>query len=144
MTIFSKSFRSNELSVKWIFGQTTFCAIFFRSNGIFCRRLIRSNDHFLKKNRSYDLSVKWTLGQTVFGQMVFRSNGLSVKWCFGQMAFGQKNSVKWLFGKVIQNREICLAKLKFQPFLVEIFIRDTLRMTNFKILRIFSGSWTPK
>jgi hypothetical protein len=63
-------------------------------------------------------SVKWcfgqtTFGQTVFGQMVLRSNGLSVKWCsvercsvkwcFGQMAFGLKNSVKWLFGKVIQN-----------------------------------------
>jgi hypothetical protein len=58
-------------------------------------------------------SVKWTFGQTAFGQMAIRSNGHSVKWCsvkrcsvklcFGQMAFGQKNSIKWLFGKVIQN-----------------------------------------
>jgi hypothetical protein len=70
MTIFRK-----KLSIKWIFGQTTLCAIFFRSN-----------DHFLKKQkishmtfRSYGDSTEWTFGQMVFGQTVFRSNGLSIK-----------------------------------------------------------------
>jgi hypothetical protein len=40
--------------------------------------------------------------------------------------------------------ETCFKKLKFLPFLVKICMGDTLRMTNFKILSIFSGSWTPQ
>jgi hypothetical protein len=38
MTIFRKSFQSNKLSVKWIFGQTTLYTIYFRLNDIFCRK----------------------------------------------------------------------------------------------------------
>jgi hypothetical protein len=38
--------------------------------------------------------------------------------------------------------EISKTKLKFYSFLVEICMGDTLKMTNFKILNLFSGSWT--
>jgi hypothetical protein len=87
------NFRSNDrfqkkLSVKWTFGQMNFW----------------SNDHYLKKK-----SVVWPSGK-----MNFRSNGVrlhsisvkwySVKWCAVKLPFGQKISVKWFFGKVIQNR----------------------------------------
>jgi hypothetical protein len=34
-------------------------------------------------------------------------------------------------------------KLKFQPFLVVVCLGGTLKMSNFKVLSIFSGSRTP-
>jgi hypothetical protein len=71
------TFRSNDPSVKWPFSEKSF--------------------------RSNELSVKWFFGQTTLCAFFFRSNDfqkneLSVKW-----PFGQKFSVRWFFGKVIQN-----------------------------------------
>jgi hypothetical protein len=100
MTFWWKTFWSNDLSVKWPFGQMT-----FRSNDLsvkwpFGQMIFRSNDHFSKKAfgqmsfRSNIISVIWLVFRP---NDLFRKYGLSVKrrsvkWSFGQMAF-RSNSV---------------------------------------------------
>jgi hypothetical protein len=110
------TFRSNDLSVKWAFGQVTI---------------------FWKK-----LSVKWTFGQLImlekaFGQMNFRSNDLvriffSVKWLFffesrfGQMTIlWKKRSVKWTFGWTairsngVRSNDLSVKKFRWNDFSVK-------------------------
>jgi hypothetical protein len=115
--LFEKSLRSNELSVKWPFGQIT-----FRSNDLsvkwpFGQMTFRSNDLSVKWTFFQmtfglnDLSVKWPFGQIIIFRNSFWSSELSVKWIFGQMIFiveskfGQmtifwKKSIIWPFGKM--------------------------------------------
>jgi hypothetical protein len=81
MNFRSKDHFQKKLSVKWIFAICEICAIFFRSDDIFCRNKKLPNDQmtiFWRKK-----SVIWP-----FGKMNFRSNGVwlngdTVKWTFG-------------------------------------------------------------
>jgi hypothetical protein len=83
MTIFRKSFRSNELSVTCHFGQFTSFSSYI--NFVFGQMSFSGKMNFQSNGlRLNGDSVKCTFGQmafcqTVFGQMVFQSNGLSVK-----------------------------------------------------------------
>jgi hypothetical protein len=130
------TFRSNDnfqkkLSVKWIFNQTTLCAIFFgqmtflsKVDSVKLPFSIKNRWPFGKMNFRSN-SVRWNgnLVKFTFCQIYFRSNGnrsngvrsngVSVKWCFEQIAFRSKISVKWFFGKVIQNPNYILSILKY-------------------------------
>jgi hypothetical protein len=76
------NFRSNDLSVKWPFGQMT---IF--SKKAFGQMNFRSNDQFSKK---------------AFGQMNLRLNVISVIWLFFPIWF----SVKWPFSKYFRSNDL--------------------------------------
>jgi hypothetical protein len=114
------TFRSNDLSVKWLFFEKAFGQMYFRSNELSVKW-----PYFEKSFRSNEFSVKCHFGHLtsfsnlIFGQMTlfqifsdkrpldkfcfrpndfFRSNELSVKrrsvkWYFGQMAF-RSNGVR--------------------------------------------------
>jgi hypothetical protein len=88
--------------------------------------------NLLKMQRSTFLS------RNLNGRYLLNIKTLSFYFCSWTPKKLQKLALYLLYG------EICLTKLKILPFLVEICIKDTLRMTNFKILSIFSGSWNPK
>jgi hypothetical protein len=138
-------FRTDILYSNWNKNNDKKRTIFFLSRRLAATKKLGTYTILME----YEQSVKWTFGQTVFGQMVFRSNGLSVKccsvkrwsvkWCFGQMAFGQKNSVKLLFGKVIQNPRTLKFWLPeyFGPtwcsFILRILKYETLRVPLIQI-----------
>jgi hypothetical protein len=108
MIIFRKSFRSNEFSVKRP------CAQFFSVKFHFLSKVDSAKWPFSEKKighmtyRQNELSVKRRSVKRRSGRINFQSNGIrskgvrpngvSIKW-----PFGQKFSVKWFFGKVIQN-----------------------------------------
>jgi hypothetical protein len=105
-----KSFRLNDFSVKWCFGQMNIYQKKFLVKWHFGQTNFRSNDYlswlFIGQTnfRSNELllkflSVKWPFGEMNFRSNGFRSNSDSVKESsqmafhkivFGQKAFGQK------------------------------------------------------
>jgi hypothetical protein len=117
------TFRSNNLLVKWIFGQTTLCAIFF--------------------------SVKWHFSKKAFGQMNFWSNDLSVKWTFGQKNFRsnifsvKRSCAQFFFGQMtffVESRfsqmTIFWKKSVIRPFSKMNFRSNSVRLNS------DSAEWT--
>jgi hypothetical protein len=150
-TIFQKktfgqmNFRSNDIPVKWTFGQMIIFRNSFRSNEFSvkwpCVQYFFGQMTFFVESRFGQMTIFWKKSVIwPFGKMNFRSNGIrlnvdSVEWTFGQMAFGQTVLGRMVF----RSNGLSVKKFRWNDFSVKWFYgmdHFTENHPNLQILRV--------